>query len=393
MGYEVVGTWRQVVHWGPVMAISTTLTISYVTIKCLIMLWPPFDSLAAFLNLIMFLGCMVMILGNFFMAVFKGPGFVPFGWKPENAEHIKSMQFCDCCQGYKAPRSHHCRKCERCVMKMDHHCPWINTCCGHLNQANFCLFLFFAVCGCILALCVLLPSIYKSVYFDHYVRSGQEEGLVYLERPVMLVIMFSVGLSIGALIAISVLFYMQMKIILKNQTGIEGWIIDKAHDRERGETEGPFVYPYNLGWYQNLRQVFTLSMRPRSDGYIWDLVEGCNQYTLTEEQLKQKAEKRERSELYIVERPYSGYLFPCSKGLRVACCIPCTDEPRIRLTPGDTVRVTRWKKRWLYGTKVSADKNTCLDSQGKNRIRGWFPRVCAKELAAADQKIDDKKDV
>lgn len=36
------------------------------------------------------------------------------------------LQYCSVCEGYKAPRSHHCRKCGRCVMKMDHHCPWLN---------------------------------------------------------------------------------------------------------------------------------------------------------------------------------------------------------------------------------------------------------------------------
>lgn len=53
----------------------------------------------------------------------------------------------------------------RCVMKMDHHCPWINTCCGHFNHANFTYFLFFAPCGCIHALTILIPSIYKALHF------------------------------------------------------------------------------------------------------------------------------------------------------------------------------------------------------------------------------------
>jgi hypothetical protein len=44
---------------------------------------------------------------------------------------------CFSCEGFKAPRAHHCRKCERCVLKMDHHCPWINNCVGHFNHGHF----------------------------------------------------------------------------------------------------------------------------------------------------------------------------------------------------------------------------------------------------------------
>lgn len=37
---------------------------------------------------------------------------------------------------------------DRCVMKMDHHCPWINNCVGHFNHKAFTLFLFFVPIGC-----------------------------------------------------------------------------------------------------------------------------------------------------------------------------------------------------------------------------------------------------
>ena len=49
---------------------------------------------------------------HFISAMCDGPGYVPLGWKPEAAEEEECLQFCDVCQGYKAPRSHHCRKCK-----------------------------------------------------------------------------------------------------------------------------------------------------------------------------------------------------------------------------------------------------------------------------------------
>lgn len=34
----------------------------------------------------------------------------------ENEAYTKYLQYCEMCQGYKSPRSHHCRKCDRWVV-------------------------------------------------------------------------------------------------------------------------------------------------------------------------------------------------------------------------------------------------------------------------------------
>jgi hypothetical protein len=99
-------------------------------------------------------------------------------------------RFCKKCSHYKPPRSHHCRVCDRCVLRMDHHCepqqlagagcragmcvvraqatgravqhtracplaaggaaagPWVNNCIGHANYLSFFQLL---VCECALA--------------------------------------------------------------------------------------------------------------------------------------------------------------------------------------------------------------------------------------------------
>ncbi|KAK7005090.1 palmitoyltransferase ZDHHC6 [Biomphalaria glabrata] len=389
MGYERVGTWKQFLHWGPGIALSIIFTISWVAIRCHVMWWPPHHSLAAFVNFTSFILWVTLTLYNYFAACVKGPGFVPLKWRPKNPEHVRYLQFCEACEGYKAPRSHHCRKCGRCVMKMDHHCPWINTCCGHFNHANFCMFLFFAPIGCLHALFILIPSIYRALNFHHYYYKFPSEPIVYLGVVGFVVTMFAVGLAIGVIVAVGMLFYIQIRSILKNETGIESWIIDKAVNRDREEEEEDFVYPYNLGWKANLKQVFTFTGRPKSTGFKWDVAEGCDQFTLTKEQIIQKRDKRDRSLDFMVIERYTGSLFPITKGCKVGCCVPCSDEPRLPVEVGEKVTVTRWKKRWLYGCKVVTESVNRKKTTGK-RLRGWFPRKCAIEYV--DDNMNDKKE-
>lgn len=49
--------------------------------------------------------------------------------------------FCHFCKIFKPVDTTHCRDCKRCVMKMDHHCPWMANCVGARNYAEFLCFL------------------------------------------------------------------------------------------------------------------------------------------------------------------------------------------------------------------------------------------------------------
>jgi hypothetical protein len=55
---------------------------------------------------------------------------------------------CDKCLVVRPPKVHHCSVCRGCIMRMDHHCPWINNCVGQFNQKFFILFCAYCFIGC-----------------------------------------------------------------------------------------------------------------------------------------------------------------------------------------------------------------------------------------------------
>jgi palmitoyltransferase len=73
-----------------------------------------------------------------------GMQFTSFTVKSSTGE----LRFCKKCQTKKPDRAHHCSTCKRCVLKMDHHCPWLATCVGLRNYKAFLLFLIYLSLFC-----------------------------------------------------------------------------------------------------------------------------------------------------------------------------------------------------------------------------------------------------
>lgn len=364
-----IGPLKKMCHWGPLSILGMIKIITLMTIHCSRQWWSSQENTLAGAVFLLFFALSGSTLFHFLSAIFEGPGYLAFKWMPENSKDMLYLQYCSVCQGYKAPRSHHCRKCGRCVMKMDHHCPWINTCVGHYNHGHFTAFLASAVGGCTVSTVILVSWVMT-------VLSMKPLPFPRPSRLTLILAIFSIGLSIGVVIAVGMLLYIQILAIVRNRTEIENWILEKAQYR-RSETDAKYVHPYSKGWRFNIAQVITWDCSPVSDGITWPVIDGCNQYTLTKEQLAQKLDKRRRAHEYRIIKAASGSKLPIGHGFGVFYHPPCTDEPRIKLDVGDIVLVTRWRRYWLFGEKREAKSGK---DAGMKRVKGWLPRPCAIEV-------------
>ncbi|XP_066394815.1 probable protein S-acyltransferase 12 isoform X1 [Miscanthus floridulus] len=190
---------------------------------------------------------LAMILWCYLMAVFTDPGAVPENWRHDaedsgnpsfssSEEQGSAPRYCSRCQNGKPPRCHHCSVCNRCVLKMDHHCIWVVNCVGARNYKYFLLFLVYTFIETVLDTLVLLPN-FIEFFQDESRRSSSPGDIAILFLAFVLNLAFALSLLcfIG----------MHTSLVTRNTTSIE------VYDRKKSVS-----WKYDLGWKRNLEQVF-----------------------------------------------------------------------------------------------------------------------------------------
>jgi palmitoyltransferase len=182
---------------------------------------------------------------NYFMAITTKPG------SPEVESVHPTWTNCKRCLKPRPPRAHHCSVCNTCILKYDHHCPWLNNCVGHLNFRYFYLFLVNSTLICALFSLAGFQVVYREFYLREGVVLWPFDG-----GKVLFIFTYMCALSVG--IALFFMTIWQTYLIATAQTSIEFQINGDLKDNYR-RTGEIFRNEYDLGTLRNFKEFFGIS--------------------------------------------------------------------------------------------------------------------------------------
>ncbi|KAI6115550.1 zf-DHHC-domain-containing protein [Pisolithus croceorrhizus] len=216
-----------------------------------------------------------------------GGGFLWAAPPPHGDSHLNivyaRMSRCQKCHDTRPERAHHCRICNRCVLKFDHHCPVrINQCVGLYNERHFVLFM---------AYLVLATSTFIIFGFPHVLIAFELTFAAWTHSFPPFLFITTYILSLVLSLAVAVMLAWHMWGVARGETAVEA----QDHEvyakwaKERGET---FINSYDLGTRRNLTLFFNvgegryplytlflpLRLEPYTNGYAWAHREGFNRH-------------------------------------------------------------------------------------------------------------------
>ncbi|KOB72128.1 Palmitoyltransferase [Operophtera brumata] len=159
--------WR-VFKWLPVLLIVSIISWSYYAYVIQLCILTVQNTIQQCIYLVLYHILLVMFSWSYWKTVFAEIQPIPDKYKlPESElEKLLSAESEDAqrliLEGFAKDlplpdRAHHCSICHRCVLKMDHHCPWVNNCVCFHNYKFFMLFLGYALVYCLFVMSTCLP--------------------------------------------------------------------------------------------------------------------------------------------------------------------------------------------------------------------------------------------
>uniref|UniRef100_A0A3P8WTE2 Palmitoyltransferase n=1 Tax=Cynoglossus semilaevis TaxID=244447 RepID=A0A3P8WTE2_CYNSE len=168
-----------------------------------------------------------------------------------------AIRFCDRCQLLKPDRCHHCSVCDKCILKMDHHCPWVNNCVGFSNYKYFMLFLAYSLLYCLFITATDLQ------YFIKFWTNGLPDTQAKFH---ILFLFFSASMFS---VSLASLFIYHCWLVCKNRSTLEAV---RAPVFRHGTDKNGF----SLGISKNFRQVFGDEVKYWPVPVFSSLGDGCS---------------------------------------------------------------------------------------------------------------------
>jgi len=176
---------------------------------------------------------------SYLQAYWTNPGSVPTKWH-EFVQEVRDelvvvsakpawqpglVTYCPKCPDPRPERAKHCKICDICILRMDHHCPWINNCVGFKNHKFFLLLLIYAGLASVIAVGTSFPELMRcSAMFAH--MEGGTSFAWGLEHVSLGVSDITIFLLFGVVALFAVVLFMSLlsqhlPLAMRNITSIE----------------------------------------------------------------------------------------------------------------------------------------------------------------------------
>ncbi|TFK27940.1 zf-DHHC-domain-containing protein [Coprinopsis marcescibilis] len=194
-----------------------------------------------------------------------------------------TMTRCGRCDKSRPERAHHCKVCNRCVLKYDHHCPVrINQCVGLHNERHFVLFLAYLS---VATFCV--GALGYNQLIDSFISY---DGRWTYHVPEVMYGMIYI-LSVVLCFAVTVMGLWHLWGISNAETSVESHDHEQYRQRAKARREA-FVNSYDLGRKKNLSLFFNIGengyplytlfipfrILPYTDGRSWARPQGLERH-------------------------------------------------------------------------------------------------------------------